>query len=190
MIPGPALSMHLPKQFSLYNNALFDIIISKVLYFIQEVMHMALNDNTNPDHGIIDSFIKVRKKRHMSQAEVAKKAGMQQAAIGRIENKSTSPRLDTLLKMLDTMGYTLAIVPSFKGPASEITLDINSTLDLLREEDLKRIKAYADAVNEEDLRKRKEAFQKTLTMSRPMDIGYDDKATLEAELRRKYGFTD
>ncbi len=190
MIPGPALSMHLPKQFSLYNNVLFDIIISKVLYFIQEVMHMALNDNTNPDHGIIDSFIKVRKKRHMSQAEVAKKAGMQQAAIGRIENKSTSPRLDTLLKMLDTMGYTLAIVPSFKGPASEITLDINSTLDLLREEDLKRIKAYADAVKEEDKRQRMEAFEDMMSLCRPIDIGDDYKAILEEELRRKHGYTD
>lgn len=142
------------------------------------------------ESAIIDDFIKVRKKRHMSQAEIAKKANMHQAAVGRIENKSTSPRLETLLRMLETMGYTLAIVPAYKGPESEITLEINSTLDLLGEEDLKRIKAYADAVREEDHRRRMEAFNEMVAMSKPMDIGDDYKAILEEELRRKYGFTD
>ncbi len=154
---------------------------------------MAVNSNINPakkESAIIDDFIKVRKKRHMSQAEIAKKANMHQAAVGRIENKSTSPRLDTMLKMLETMGYTLAIVPAFKGPASEITLDINSTMDLLREEDLKKIKTYADAVKEEDHRRRMEAFNEMVAMSKPMDIGDDYKAILEEELRRKYGFID
>lgn len=142
------------------------------------------------ESAIIDDFIKVRKTRHMSQAEIAKKANMHQAAVGRIENKSTSPRLETLLRMLEAMGYTLAIVPAYKGPESEITLDINSTLDLLGEEDLKRIKAYADAVREEDHRRRMEAFNEMVAMSKPMDIGDDYKAILEEELRRKYGFTD
>lgn len=154
---------------------------------------MATNSNAAPirnESAIIDDFIKVRKKRHMSQAEIAKKANMHQAAVGRIENKSTSPRLDTMLKMLDTMGYTLAIVPRCKGPASEITLDINSTLDLLREDDLKRIKAYADAVQEEDLRRRREAFEDLMSLAKPMDIGDDYKAILEEELRRKHGFID
>ena len=118
------------------------------------------------------------------------KAGMQQAAVGRIENKSTSPRLETLLKMLDAMGYTLAIVPAHKGPASEITLDINSTMDTLREDDLKRIKTYVDAVKEEDRRRRMEAFEDMMSLCRPMDIGDDYKAILEEELRRKHGFTD
>ena len=154
---------------------------------------MATNSNIDPERkesAIIDDFIKVRKKRHLTQAEIAEKANMQQAAVGRIENKSTSPRLDTMLKMLETMGYTLAIVPNAKGPASEITLDINSTMDTLREDDLKRIKAYADEIKEEDRRRRREAFEHMMSLCRPMDVGYDDKATLEAELRRKYGFTD
>ncbi|WP_034449904.1 helix-turn-helix domain-containing protein [Butyrivibrio sp. AE2032] len=154
---------------------------------------MALNEHTDPvkmERGIIDDFIKVRKKRHMSQAEIAKKANMHQAAIGRIENGSTSPRLDTMLRMLEAMGYTLAIVPCGKGPASEITLDINSTLDTLREDDLKRIKSYADELKEEERQRKRAAFERTVALSNPMDIGYDDKATLEAELRRKYGLTD
>ncbi len=154
---------------------------------------MALNEHTDPvkmERGIIDDFIKVRKKRHMSQAEIAKKANMHQAAIGRIENGSTSPRLDTMLRMLEAMGYTLAIVPCGKGPASEITLDINSTLDTLREDDLKRIKSYADELKEEERRRRMEALEDLMAMAKPMDIGDDYKAILEEELRRKHGYID
>ena len=154
---------------------------------------MATNSNINPvrnESAIIDDFIKVRKKRHLTQAEIARKANMQQAAVGRIENKSTSPRLDTMLRMLEAMGYTLAIVPSAMGPASEITLDINSTMDTLREDDLKRIKAYADELKEEDRRRRMEAFEDMMSLCRPMDIGDDYKEILEEELRRKHGYTD
>ena len=44
--------------------------------------------NTNTDH-IIDGFIDIRKKKKLSQAAVAKRADLHQAAVGRIENKST-----------------------------------------------------------------------------------------------------
>ena len=60
---------------------------------------MAINAESKParlSDALIDDFIKVRKYKRMSQAELAKKSGLHQAAVGRIENKSTDPRLETL----------------------------------------------------------------------------------------------
>lgn len=154
---------------------------------------MAAEANANMsriESSLINDFIKVRKKRRLSQAEVAKKARLHQAAVGRIENKSTSPRLDTMLKMLDTMGYTLAIVPSYKEPEHSISLEINSTLDSLDEENLKRVKAYADALHEEDVKKSLDAFNEFSKLCRPMDIDENYRAILEEELIRKHGNLD
>lgn len=149
---------------------------------------MAINSaRTKNSNDLIDDFIKVRKARHMSQAEVAKKANLHQAAVGRIENKSTEPRLDTLMRMLDTMGYTLAIIPAFQEDEHAINLEINSVLGSLKEENLKRIKAYADELYAEELQKKKEAFDSLMKLARPIDLGDDYKAILMEELDRKYG---
>lgn len=153
---------------------------------------MVANENTNnPKIGneIIDDFIRLRKSRHMSQTEVAKKAGLHQAAVGRIENKSTEPRLETLLKMLNTMGYTLAVIPAYDKEKNAINLEISETLDSLKQENLERVKSYADGLKEEELRLKKEAFEEFLSLCKPCDIG-DYKAVLEEELIRKYESID
>ena len=147
-------------------------------------------DMSKSESSLINDFIKVRKKRHLSQAEVARKASLHQAAVGRIENKSTSPRLDTMLKMLDPMGYTLAIVPSYKEPEHSISLEINSTLDCLDEESLRRVKAYAEALREEDLKKSMDAYNEFSKLCRPMDIDKNYKSILEEELTRRHGNPD
>lgn len=147
-------------------------------------------DMSKAESSLINDFIKVRKKRHLSQAEVARKASLHQAAVGRIENKSTSPRLDTMLKMLDPMGYTLAIVPSYKEPEHSISLEINSTLDCLDEENLRRVKAYAEALREEDLKKSMDAYNEFSKLCRPMDIDENYKSILEEELTRRHGNPD
>lgn len=150
---------------------------------------MAINTESKSarlSDDLIDDFIKVRKYKSMSQAELAKKSGLHQAAVGRIENKSTDPRLETLMKMLNTMGYTLTIIPSFFEPEHNTTLEINGVMESLSGESLKRIKAYADALYEEELKRKQEAFEKLMSLAKPMDIGDDYKAILEEELIRKY----
>ena len=150
---------------------------------------MVANEKTNPAKtgtDIIDDFIRLRKARHMSQTEVARKANLHQAAVGRIENKSTEPRLETLLKMLNTMGYTLAIIPAYDSPEYAINLEISEVLDNLKKENLERVKAYADGLHEEELRNKKEAFEELMSLAKPIDIGDDYKAILEEELIRKY----
>ena len=150
---------------------------------------MAINAGSKPaglSDSLIDDFIKVRKYKRMSQAELAKKSDLHQAAVGRIENKSTDPRLETLMKMINSMGYTLTIIPSFFEPEHATTLEINGVMESLSNESLKRIKAYADALYEEELKRKQEAFEKLMSLAKPMDIGDDYKAILEEELIRKY----
>ena len=154
---------------------------------------MVANENmNNPKTGneIIDDFIRIRKSRHMSQTEVAKKAGLHQAAVGRIENKSTDPRLETLLKLLNTMGYTLAVIPEYDKEKYALNLEISETLGLLKDENLERVKAYADGLKEEELRLKREAYEELMSLCRPCDIGDDYKAILEEELIRKYESID
>lgn len=154
---------------------------------------MVANEKTNhakTGNDIIDDFVRLRKNRHMTQTEVARKANLHQAAVGRIENKSTEPRIDTLLKMLNTMGYTLAIIPAYDGEEYEINLEISEVLDKLKKENRERVKAYADGLHEEELRKKKEAFDELMSLAKPVDVGDDYKAILEEELIRKYESID
>ena len=146
-------------------------------------------ENYNSEY-LIDRFIELRKRKHMSQAAVASKADLHQAAVGRIENKSTNPQMETMLKLLDTMGYTLAIVPSGDAPAKEILLEIFSKIESFEEKSIKRIKAYVDALYEDDLNRRLKAFKSFDKLCRPIDIDDDYKTVLEEELIRKYESID
>ena len=60
---------------------------------------------------LIKATIEARKKANLSQRELGKKAGIKQPAIARIESRSRSPQVATLIKMLYPMGYTIRVVP-------------------------------------------------------------------------------
>lgn len=60
---------------------------------------------------LIDRIIELRKESGMTQKELAEAANLAQPAIARMENKTATPQLDTLLKILAPMGKTLAVVP-------------------------------------------------------------------------------
>jgi transcriptional regulator with XRE-family HTH domain len=48
-----------------------------------------------------------RGKANLSQRELGRRAGVTQASIARIENGATSPRFDTLDRLLSTCGFEL-----------------------------------------------------------------------------------
>ncbi len=52
-----------------------------------------------------------RKKANLSQRELGRRTGTTQATISRIEDGLTSPRLDTLERLLDACGFQLQAVP-------------------------------------------------------------------------------
>lgn len=60
---------------------------------------------------IIKATIEARKNKKMSQKELSVKSGIKQPAIARIEKGVHSPTINSLLKILYPLGYTLKVVP-------------------------------------------------------------------------------
>ncbi|KAF5068306.1 helix-turn-helix domain-containing protein [Acetobacterium wieringae] len=64
--------------------------------------------------ALIGKLIEAREQCGMSQKQLADLTGLKQPAIARLENLKAIPKIDTLFKLLDPLGYTLAIVPKEK----------------------------------------------------------------------------
>ena len=61
--------------------------------------------------AVINEFITARKEKGISQKELEKISGVKQPVIARLETGNVSPQVDTLLKLLASVGKTLAVVP-------------------------------------------------------------------------------
>ena len=59
---------------------------------------------------IIEASIKARESKKISQRELSKLSGIKQPAIARIEKRVNSPSINTLIRLLYPMGYTLKVV--------------------------------------------------------------------------------
>lgn len=64
---------------------------------------------------IIKATIEARKKSNLTQRELSELSGIKQPVIARIERHVNSPQVDTLIKLLVPMGYTLKVVPLEKN---------------------------------------------------------------------------
>ena len=60
---------------------------------------------------LIRSMVAIREEQGLSQAEIANMCNVKQPAIARMEKNAHSPQLDSLLRVLTPLGYTLQIVP-------------------------------------------------------------------------------
>jgi len=60
---------------------------------------------------LIGKMIEAREEKGMTQAELAEKSGLKQAAVARLETLRSIPKIDTVNKLLKPLGYKLAIVP-------------------------------------------------------------------------------
>ena len=60
---------------------------------------------------LIQATINAREKSNLSQRDLSKICGLKQPVIARIESRARSPKVETLLKMLLPMGYTLKVMP-------------------------------------------------------------------------------
>jgi DNA-binding XRE family transcriptional regulator len=61
--------------------------------------------------AIIGELIKARQENGISQKKLEELSGVKQPVIARMEKGTTSPQLDTVLKVLAPLGKTLAVVP-------------------------------------------------------------------------------
>lgn len=60
---------------------------------------------------VLRKLIEARESKGLSQKELADLAGLKQPAIARLESMKATPQIDTLFKILQPLGYTLAVVP-------------------------------------------------------------------------------
>lgn len=61
--------------------------------------------------ALIGELIKARQEKGYSQKKLEELSGVKQPIIARMEKGTTSPQLDTILKILAPLGKTLKIVP-------------------------------------------------------------------------------
>lgn len=65
--------------------------------------------------ALVGEFIKARNEQGISQKKLEELTGIKQPVISRIERGTTTPQIDTLLKLLAPLGKTLSIVPMNKA---------------------------------------------------------------------------
>lgn len=63
------------------------------------------------EKDLIKTMIDIREKKGISQAQLAKMCNMKQPVIARLEKTAHSPQINSLLKILVPLGYTLKIEP-------------------------------------------------------------------------------
>ena len=63
------------------------------------------------EYDFVQDFIRLRKDNHLTQEAMANQSGVIRLTITRIENLITSPQINTLIKILEPIGYTVNIVP-------------------------------------------------------------------------------
>lgn len=60
---------------------------------------------------IIDELVRIRAIQGMSQKRLSEMVTMSQPSLARLESKRISPGIDTMIKLLAPLGYTLDVVP-------------------------------------------------------------------------------
>lgn len=61
--------------------------------------------------ALMGELVKARKEQGISQRKLEELSGVKQPVIARIENGSSNPQLETIIKLLAALGKTLAVVP-------------------------------------------------------------------------------
>lgn len=61
--------------------------------------------------ALIGKLIEVREARGLSQKQLADMCGLKQSAIARLEKMGATPKINTLIRVLQPLGYKLDIVP-------------------------------------------------------------------------------
>jgi ribosome-binding protein aMBF1 (putative translation factor) len=69
---------------------------------------------------LVGKLIEAREQKGISQKRLAEMSGLKQPAIARLERGQTMPQINTLFKVLEPLGYTLAIVPADKPSANSV----------------------------------------------------------------------
>lgn len=66
------------------------------------------------EKDLIRTMIRIREESGLTQSQLAEMCKVKQPVIARMESSIHSPQIDSLLRILTPMGYTLQIVPIAK----------------------------------------------------------------------------
>ncbi len=71
------------------------------------------------EKDVIRQVVEARKSQKLSQRIVGERAGIIRETVAKIENNLNSPQINTLIKLLEPIGYTLGVVPLVKDEEVE-----------------------------------------------------------------------
>jgi DNA-binding XRE family transcriptional regulator len=111
---------------------LIDISSTYTLYFIQENIAMskfqkfsdikkralkdpavkAAYDALEPEYKLAESIIRARLAKKLTQVELAKRAGVSQTVIARIESGTNNPTISTVSRVANALGKEIRLVTS------------------------------------------------------------------------------
>lgn len=66
------------------------------------------------EKDLIRTMIQIREEKGLTQSQLAEICNVKQPVIARMESSVHSPQIDSLLRILTPLGYTLQIVPIVK----------------------------------------------------------------------------
>ena len=66
------------------------------------------------EREVIRQVVEARKSQHLSQRVVGERAGIIRETVAKIENNLNSPQINTLIKLLEPIGFTLGVIPLVK----------------------------------------------------------------------------
>jgi transcriptional regulator with XRE-family HTH domain len=87
-----------------------------------ELLNEADRERIRFEASLISKLVEAREAIGITQKELAERSGLTQSAIARLENMKATPQIDTLFRVLEPLGYTLAIVPNGESANSEGSL--------------------------------------------------------------------
>jgi ribosome-binding protein aMBF1 (putative translation factor) len=66
-------------------------------------------ERLGPRFAAIDALVAARERARITQTELARRMGVRQPVIARLESGANSPKIDTLAEAADAMGYELVV---------------------------------------------------------------------------------
>lgn len=72
------------------------------------------------ERDVIRQVVEARKSQKLSQRVVGERAGIIRETVAKIENNLNSPQINTLIKLLEPIGYTLGVVPLVKDEKEQV----------------------------------------------------------------------
>ena len=71
------------------------------------------------EREVIRQIVQARKSQKLPQRIVGERAGIIRETVAKIENNLNSPQINTLIKLLEPIGYTLGVIPLEKEETKE-----------------------------------------------------------------------